>query len=303
MKRKIIQLANTTYVVSLPLKWVKAHGVRKKDEVEVAEEGRKITVSLLGEKEPLPVGTVIDVSGLGRRIAEWSIAAAYKRGFDEIKVFYKGDQIKFILNYVRDMLLGFFVTEQTEDYCVLKIVSRETGSEFNNLLRRAFLVGIELAESSLDLISKGKYDALADLLHLEKTNNQLTLTCQRLVRKGFISENPNELFLVAWHLENIVDDYRDMCIHLSTTEKPRVSKEILETYSEVNGYFRSYYDLFYSFNLKSLDDLDRKRDIIVKKISKMDGFVLNCLSSITRKLSVLSATIMSINLADKPEDF
>ncbi len=297
MKRKIIQLAKTTYVVSLPLKWVKSHGVKKKEEVEVTEEGSKISISLSDVKEPQLMKASIDVRGMGRRIAEWSIAAVYKRGFDEIKVYYEAGQLRFILDYVKDMLLGFFVTEQAEDYCILKSVSKESGAEFDNLLRRSFLVGLELAESSLALSKKGKNEAVGDLLHLEKTNNQLTLTCQRFVRKGLVKENANELFLIAWHLENVVDDYRDLCKFIISNPKLKLRNGLLEIYSEVNAFFRGYYAVFYKFDLKQLNELDQKGSEIMKIINALGKKedISFYLASITRKLSVFSATMMSIN--------
>ncbi len=304
MKRKIIKLAETTYVVSLPLSWIKRFNVRKKDEVEVAEDGSSILVSLPFDKSALSRKTEIDVTTVSQRIAEWMIAAAHKAGFDEIKVHYRKEQIRFILDYVKDHLLGFFVTSQTEDYCILKIVSREDGSEFDNLLRRSFLVGLELAESSIELMRKSRYSEIRDLLHLEKTNNQLTLTCQRLVRKGLVKKNANELFLLSWHLENVVDDYRDLCKIVIEKKSGKLSHYILGIFGDVNAYFRGYYELFYKFDVEEMNRLDQEKNRIMRAIKpyfdqapKDERLILSYLLSITTKISVFSATMMSINIA------
>jgi len=45
MKRKIIQTAGKTMVVSLPSAWVKKYGIKKGEEVEVEERGAEISVS------------------------------------------------------------------------------------------------------------------------------------------------------------------------------------------------------------------------------------------------------------------
>ena len=45
MKRKIIQLAGKTHVVSLPSKYVKKYGLKKGDEVDVEERGAQIVLS------------------------------------------------------------------------------------------------------------------------------------------------------------------------------------------------------------------------------------------------------------------
>lgn len=308
MKRKIIQLANTTYVVSLPLKWIRKYGVKKKDEVEVTEGDSAITVSFAGKQEIAVKKTEIDITDLRARVAEWSLASLYKSGFDEIKVHYGSkEQLRFILNYVKEALLGFFVTEQTAGYCILKSVSREDGSEFDNLLRRSFLVGIELAESSLSLIEQGKYSEIQDLLHLEKTNNQLTMTCQRLIIKGLAKENPYELFLLARQLENVVDDYRDLCKEISCKKSLKLSKNTINLYSDINKYFRNYYEAFYNFDLKQLDALDKNKIEILNRLNdslskspKNEIIILYFLLSITKKIAVFSTTIISINKQVQP---
>ena len=45
MKRKVIQLAHSTAVISLPSKWVKKYGVKKGDEIEVGEEESRLIVT------------------------------------------------------------------------------------------------------------------------------------------------------------------------------------------------------------------------------------------------------------------
>ena len=51
MKRKVIQIAESTQLVSLPRKWALKYGVKKGDEVDVLEEGNKIVVSTGVEDE------------------------------------------------------------------------------------------------------------------------------------------------------------------------------------------------------------------------------------------------------------
>ena len=46
MKRKVIQLAGKTLVVSLPHLWVKKHGVKKGHDMELQEKGTNILLSI-----------------------------------------------------------------------------------------------------------------------------------------------------------------------------------------------------------------------------------------------------------------
>jgi bifunctional DNA-binding transcriptional regulator/antitoxin component of YhaV-PrlF toxin-antitoxin module len=45
MKRKVIQIAQSTQLISLPRKWAKKFGIKKGDELEVEEKGSSVTVS------------------------------------------------------------------------------------------------------------------------------------------------------------------------------------------------------------------------------------------------------------------
>ena len=49
MKRKAIQLASQTIVVSLPAKWVRQQGIKKGDEIDVEERGKELVI---GNKMP-----------------------------------------------------------------------------------------------------------------------------------------------------------------------------------------------------------------------------------------------------------
>ena len=64
MKRKIIQIADSTQLVSLPRKWSLKYNIKKGDEVEVEEQGNKLLVST--EKGVELKSIEIDVTELDR---------------------------------------------------------------------------------------------------------------------------------------------------------------------------------------------------------------------------------------------
>ncbi|MFQ5475181.1 MAG: AbrB/MazE/SpoVT family DNA-binding domain-containing protein, partial [Candidatus Nanoarchaeia archaeon] len=85
MKRSVIQLAGKTQVISLPSKWVKKHGIKKGDALEVSEKRNALICST--SKQVYHNQTKINISGLGP-MAKRIIAAIYKAGFEEIEVAY-----------------------------------------------------------------------------------------------------------------------------------------------------------------------------------------------------------------------
>lgn len=82
MRRKVIQLAGKTLVVSLPSKWVKKTVVNKGDELEITENGHSLVISQIEKK--VCTRTVIDVSGLNASLVWRYLTAAYIKGIEDI---------------------------------------------------------------------------------------------------------------------------------------------------------------------------------------------------------------------------
>jgi len=82
MRRRVIQIAESTQLISLPRKWALRYGIKKGEELEVEEQGNKLLVSSghdAGGKK-----TVLDVRGQPK-LKRRSICAAYLKGYDEIE--------------------------------------------------------------------------------------------------------------------------------------------------------------------------------------------------------------------------
>ena len=84
MKRKVIQIAGSTQLVSLPRQWAKAHNILRGQEIDVQEDGNRVVIS--ASNAPPVERAEIDISELNGMVARF-IHALYKRGVDELKVF------------------------------------------------------------------------------------------------------------------------------------------------------------------------------------------------------------------------
>ena len=84
MKRKVIQIANSTQLISLPRKWSQKYGVKKGDELEVEDDGSRIIISTEKAQE---LGNIeVDISGADRDFLLFLIRSLYIKGYDEIKL-------------------------------------------------------------------------------------------------------------------------------------------------------------------------------------------------------------------------
>ncbi|PIN75262.1 hypothetical protein COV18_03670 [Candidatus Woesearchaeota archaeon CG10_big_fil_rev_8_21_14_0_10_37_12] len=254
MKRKVIQLAGKTFVVSLPTTWAREWGIEKGDEIELTERGSEIIIGTQRARDSKR-GTA-DASNVNERTLRWMLSSMHKKGYDEIEIKTKNQEhAKLIDELLKDLFLGFAVVHKSDSHCVVRSVSKELDDQFEIILRRAFLVTLNLADDSLKLIKQKKFDQLPDLISLEKMNNQLTNFCQRLLNKRG-HEDPmktNFMYVIVWNLEKIADDYKYLCEHLSN--KKNVSNDVLNCLEHANELIRGYYELFYGFNIEKLSAL------------------------------------------------
>ena len=122
MKRKIIKQGNNSFTITLPRQWLNKYSLTASDELEVVEQGNKLTISF--EKE-IDVEKHVEIdadrtSDLLKRI----LHSVYRTGYDEIRINYrKAGAIKSVLDILNDFMIGFEVLEQGKNHCVLKNIT------------------------------------------------------------------------------------------------------------------------------------------------------------------------------------
>ena len=90
MKRSVIQIANSTQLISLPRKWALKYGIKKGDELEVEEQGNKLYI---GTEKTQESGNIeVDITGLDRDSFMFLIRILYIRGYNEIKLIFNNDK-------------------------------------------------------------------------------------------------------------------------------------------------------------------------------------------------------------------
>ncbi len=299
MTRKVIQLAGKTLLVSLPSKWAKNHNIRKGDDIEVEEKSNMLLVKSLSEVSLDKI--TVNMVGQSRTTIGWALSALYKSGYDEIELMMDFDKMKIVHELVRDLFVGFAVTEQSRNRCLIRSIAKDSSAEFDQVLRRAFLVTISLAESLAEHLTSNKISG--DLLELEKTNNQLTNFCERVLIKSGFSQYRKTCFsyVIIWNLEKICDDYKYLIeVLLSQKQPPKNLVAAVEKSSEI---LRAYYNLYYKFNLSTLNSLvetlQAVKDDIEDQITKsppQSRLAFSILHSQIIKMSDLSASFVAINL-------
>lgn len=291
MRRKVIQLARNTLVVSLPSKWAKKYAIKKGDEIEVNESSDGLTIKTVGYSRSERVtfdATKLSASAIKR----WALSSLHKKGYDEIEILYQGeDSLKSIHEAVKEILMGFVVMEQSKNRCLIKSITQDHNAEFDSTFRRQFIVVKNFGEEILKY--KNDKEALKDVINLDKTVNQLTNYCERNLNKIGRGNKTSFYYVLCWNLEKLSDEYTKIAqIFIENTP----SKIEIDIFNKINKFYSDYSDLIFKFNNESMIKLDEdykklQREIEIIKNKKLYSHYY----TIINKISDTSASIIAIN--------
>ncbi|MBI2652759.1 phosphate uptake regulator PhoU [Candidatus Woesearchaeota archaeon] len=293
MKRKVIQIANSTQLISLPRKWSQKYGVKKGDEIEVEEKGGNLIITTYNDISSSK--TEIDFKGKELLIHR-ALSSLYKAGYDEIKItFEKHSELEIIQSTINQELIGFEIVEEGREYIIAKQVSNIDHSEFSSMLRRTFIFLISTSNECLDALKTKNTDILKNLIFRDITINKLTDYCRRAINKkeGYF-KHVGAGFTIIEILEKIGDGYRDLCKYISQN-KLKISKSVTEVLSEINFLLNDIYKLFYDFNLKDMENFFIRKEKIDNSILQLTKNVTKAEVPIVLYLNIILKNIFDLN--------
>lgn len=310
MKRKVIQMAGKTMVISLPHNWVKRFGIKKGDELDISEKNRKLEISIgkLSESKKL---LALDFSDTPDVIIKHNIAILHKLGFDELHIKYQTEgQLKIIEETIDFMLLGYEVIDKSKNSCVVKSITKIDEEELTNIIRKNFFVILECSNAFLEIIKQNNYSQLSKILDYEKKNNTITNYSHRIINKSH-EEQGGKLsyyYLILWELENVCDEFKHMANFLmKTNNKFRAYKEKDKWIIQINQMIESYYKLFYKLDTTSFNDFIKNCTNIQMGLEKELGtkldretcFFISSLLEITKNLKSLIGSTLALTFLNE----
>jgi phosphate uptake regulator len=266
MKRKIIQIADSTQLVSLPRKWALKYGIKKGDEVEVEEQDSKILIST--EKGHVTQKVELDIDNLDPMVLRY-VVALYKKGVDEIDItFDKPAKIRIVQEAIGKEAVGYEITDQRQNSCTIKHVSGEL-EEFDPILKRTFLLLVSMADQTYNALKEGNLEELKNAAYMEEANNRFTTTCRRLLNKKGDNKNRKigPMYYIIEELEKIADQYKYLCMYFYEKKEVNVkfSKEALGLLEKANDMLKEFSDLFYKYKVEEVVRMGKLRKEIVNK--------------------------------------
>lgn len=298
MKRRVVQHGPSTLTISLPAYWVKKYGVVKGDEISIKDFGQSILLSTNQGISLTPAE--INVIGLSA-VTRGAIAAAYKRGYDEVIVRYSSaEELKKIHSVLQKTCVGFEILEESDSIIRIQKVSEPAREEFKPLFRRMFYFLLHLADESLSAARENDVVNHEKLVLRDWNINKLADFCRRIINKFGQNDYPSDIVMyhIIEQLEKIGDLYKEInnCRVMAKTALP---KEILELYVAVNELLRAYEQLFFDFSLKKMHSLQENYEkIIADKYTptKEDLPVWYRLRTIATEIYGLKGSTLTLNV-------
>lgn len=245
MKRKLVSQGRATLTISLPSKWLKTFALKAGDEVDIEEKGGELIIKT--EKGVTIEKTQVDVKEFGTQLLEKVLANLYKKGYDEIElIFETQEQLSETQKVIQSSLLGFEIISHGQKSCIVKNVSGPIDAEFDNMLRRIFLLLKSMAFEGMTAIKTKNNEALKNLLMSEQINNRLTTICRRIINKKGFEKDSTFLYSFVNYLEKIADEYRDLYKYL-IDKKIKLTPTDLNILQAVNDNFNRIYENYYKF--------------------------------------------------------
>lgn len=301
LKRKVIQLAGKTLVVSLPTKWAKMNGVIKGDEIEVTEDGSVIKISKESSTHLSKNSVDLDISGK-KEMAKRMVASLYKAGVDEIRITYETpEEIQKVEEVMQETCMGYEIYAKTTKSLEIKNISKIDETQFEHFLKRTFHVMHTMADDCVKGIEEKDKELLFDVFSRDLTVNKLTDLCRRLINKNaYKGKNPEALYFIIEQLEKIADIFKDIGKKMSKVEEIKLSKELVDLLKEAVVFFRSFHDIFYTFNWKVLHEFRLKKDVLFPKIDsafdsleKSDLRVLSLIDLLSQQVYDLNGALIA----------
>lgn len=322
MKRKVIKQGHNTLTVTIPSKWAKNFNLRAGDEIDLTEKENGLFLST--EKNPEFIKAKIDISNLDIPTIWKHFMGVYRQGYDEVEVkfdpkiklespykffaqhkldlkYENEHKIKTPLEFFNEMtnrFIGFEIVNYGKDFVLIKEMTEPTSKEFDNSLRRVFLLIDHMAEEICEALETQDIKRLGHIHDIDINLDKFHDYCIRILNKigNKNSKKTSLLISTLSFLELIGDEFKIISHHLIYDYPKANYKNIREVIESVKEQLNLFYEVFYKFNqstINKMSELDKNRyfnvDNVSRKVKKEEEIELfHHIRIITRYLNTLT---------------
>lgn len=233
-------------IISLPSNWVKQNGIRKGDELDVKEEGKTLIIGV--DKVAINYSLTEDISNLKPFLVTRLLGRIYQKGYDKIFLTHNSLELLKVVQEKMLELIGYEIIEQNDRYCIIQSISSKIELDFDNSLRKAFLIVKGMLETALEAYKSDDKSTLENLYIKDIEVNRFTYFCRRQINKEQYvaaerAQQSHILYYLIENLEDLGDNIKVLAKHLAKSKKK--SKELLNLLETLHKHYEVSYSYFY----------------------------------------------------------
>lgn len=281
--RKLISFGKTSFVTSIPKGWVIKHNLKKGDLIAIEEKNDDLVITprIQRDKEEVLEEATIDIDGLDRTSIMYYIRAVYRKGYDIIKIKFnqqtcvhfrtgKEKRVISIIHEEINRLVGVEIVEQKEKSCLVKSIS-ETSKEFDTILRRLFLLLLDASDDFLTGVKTNDKDLMGTIDQKHDTISKFVSYCLRIFNQGKYKNNNKDAFFmyhIIANLDNVTDILKYSSRKILSYNK-KMNKDSVDIIEKIFKSWKTYYEIFYKYDIKKILFLSKQRDDIKENIMSL----------------------------------
>lgn len=268
MKRKVIQIADSTQLVSLPRKWCLRNAIKKGDELELVDQGNRILVESPSFAATEQKMKDISLDGLEPYL-KYILHALYQKGYSEVVFKYeKQETAQKLQQILHEEMIGFEVVEQTMNSSTIRVVAGALRSEFDTILKRAFQLSVSMFDGLLEVLKTGNILPIKSLTYMQASSSKYTGFCKRMINNKVVyHEETSYIYLLVQYIETLALELKYFCFEIMRlpAEIQNLDPQLHELFKELGRLLKGTFDVYYNYDqLKTLQLIAKKQDIVVK---------------------------------------
>lgn len=268
MKRKVVQHGSSSLTVTLPNKWIKKFNVKKGDEVDIEESTNCLTISHKKEKvlEKIELELLSGHSWYINHI----IRHVYVAGYDELIIKTTDKSMIIKVNDAIDSLPGFELMDIKADRLIIKCLYAGKEEEFENLVRKIFLLTFNLFELLINDLKKGKDLNKEESQNIRKSISKFCNLSRRIETKYNMYDTiiNRAIHIIITRLYMISNNINDIYLKLGETKKTQEMRIAADYCVKVYSLYKLFYEAFYDHDtnrLLKLNTIRGTREELVKR--------------------------------------
>jgi len=257
MKRRVVQHGPSTLIISLPSNWIKQNNVNRGDELDIKENNK--TLAITASNHVSNKSLTQNISGLEPALVKTFLARIYQKGYDKAYLVHNNINL---LKKIQDKtleLIGYEIIEQNNKYCLIQSISSHIELDFDNSLRKAFVLAKQMLDTAIKAYKDNDPDALAGLSIMDLEVNRLCYFCLRQINKEqYIGTEQAQQSHILYSLIESLEHLGDNMVHLGKSLiESKKNPELIKLMQLLFEQFKLVYSYFYESTAEKANETYR----------------------------------------------